>query len=496
MTTVRPRRGAVLPGAACLAVCGIVLEAGAVESRVDATFDGQFYDVTSPYGEPVIRRRRYTNTLGLDVTNIDETHRVGDPDLAFRSRLRLDIDTGPTRVEENEARLDRFIPGLEEAPLDLMYGYLEGRHYARGLLGFRLGRQYQLDSLGWWSFDGALLRLDPPAYFGLELYGGFEQRGGLPALATSRFEADGVQRGARGDLRDDEWPLYLEETRLAPAYGFALQSVGVSWLHTRLSYRKVMNRDRVLVTPFASPEEPLGRVSEVRVSTERAAYALSLYDADLGTLGGSAVYDLYVERVSEYEAHADWRVTRSTTLGGAFEYYLPTFDADSIFNWFPQSATESATLHARSSLSRSFDYGLSFGARLYDAPEARARERFVDRLASVNARYRLAQGSFAVDSNNQWGASGHRLGGDVTTRRNFLDGYYDSLLVLSLYDFSDSERPERDATSFTYVVGAGASTRVEDTFKSRIGFEWEHSINRLIGHRFRFLITFNLAMVP
>jgi hypothetical protein len=487
---------AVLSGAVCLALCGIAFEVAAVDSRVDASFDGQFYDVTSPYGQPVIRRRRYTNTLGLDVSNLDDDHEVGDPDLAFRTRLRLDIDTGPSGPERSEESLARFAPGLEEAPLDLMYGYLEGRHYAGGLLGFRLGRQYQMDSLGWWSFDGALVRLDPPAYFGLEFYGGFEQRGGLPALATSRFEADGVMRGDRGDLADGEWPLYLQQTRLAPAYGVSLQSVGVSWLHTRLSYRKVFNRDRVVVTPFASSDDPLGRVGEVRVSTERAGYALALYDGDLGVLGASTVYDLYVERVSEYEAHADWRATRSTTLGAAYEYYLPTFDADSIFNWFPRSATRSATVHARSRLSSRFDYGLSFGARVYDAEDARARERFVDRLASANARYRLPQGSLAVDTHNQWGASGHRLGGDVTTRRYFSDGYYDSLLVLSLYDFSDALRKERDATSFTYVVGGGASPRVDDSLASRLGFEWEHSINRLIGHRFRLLVTVNFQVVP
>lgn len=496
MTTVRTRHGAVLPGAACLVVCGVALRVGAVESQVDASFDGQFYDVTSPYGEPIIRRRRYTNTLGLDVTNLGDAHQPADPDLSFRSRLRLDLDTGPTGVESNSERLDRFVPGLDEAPFDLMYGYVEGRHYAGGLFGFRLGRQYQLDPLGWWSFDGALVRLDPPAYFGIELYGGFEQRGGLPMLATSRFEADGVQRGARGDLIDDEWPLYVQQNRLAPAYGVALQSVGVDWLHTRLSYRKVFNREHAVVTPFASPDDPLERVSEVRVSTERAAYALSLYDADLGTVGGSAVYDLYVERVSEYQANADWRVTRNTTLGAGYDYYLPTFDADSIFNWFPRSATRSATLHARSRLNRRLDYGLSFGARIYDAEDARTRERFVDRLASANARYRLAQSSFAVDTHNQWGASGHRVGGDFSTRRYFFDGYYDSLLVLSLYDFSDALRPERDALSFTYVVGGGASPWVEEIFRSRLGFEWEHSINRLIGHRFRLLFTLNLSVAP
>ncbi len=51
------------------------------------------------------------------------------------------------------------------------------------------------DVLGWWSFDGALLRVTTPYYVQLEAYGGLEQRGGLP-LSTSRFERQGIWRGS------------------------------------------------------------------------------------------------------------------------------------------------------------------------------------------------------------------------------------------------------------------------------------------------------------
>src|SRR6185295_20359055 len=101
---------------------------------------------------------------------------------------------------------------------DLMMAYVEGRGYADGLVGFRLGRQYVVDALGFWSFDGGLVRLTTPAYFTVEGYGGFEQRGGLPLLATSRFEADGVYRGDRTSMGLVTWPAYLDEARLAPAY--------------------------------------------------------------------------------------------------------------------------------------------------------------------------------------------------------------------------------------------------------------------------------------
>jgi len=70
------------------------------------------------------------------------------------ARLRLDADFGIDPAEQSPSRPDRFVPGLEEAAFDMMMAYVEGAGYAGGLLGFRLGRQYVVDPLGWWSFDG------------------------------------------------------------------------------------------------------------------------------------------------------------------------------------------------------------------------------------------------------------------------------------------------------------------------------------------------------
>jgi hypothetical protein len=79
----------------------------------------------------------------------------------------------------------------------------------------------------------------------------------------------------------------------------------------------------------------------------------------------------------------------------------------------------------------------------------------------------------------------------VTGKKTFDGGFYDSLVVLSLYDWSDELRPQRDATSFGYVLGGGVSP-FETT---RFGVEWEHSMNRLVGQRFRLLATLDLAVM-
>src|SRR5690606_5423191 len=102
-----------------------------------------------------------TSTLGLAVFDIEGDDRPFAPDYSVRLRMRVDADFG---IEDAEHRYDPastglFVPGLAPAPVDLMYGYVEGNHLADGWFGFRLGRQYVTDSLGWWSFDGAMLRL-------------------------------------------------------------------------------------------------------------------------------------------------------------------------------------------------------------------------------------------------------------------------------------------------------------------------------------------------
>lgn len=477
-------------------VLGLSRSSSAADAEVSADMTVQYYDVLSPYGSPAVPRRRYTNTLGLDVSDIDGESGFLSPELSFRSRLRFDADFGQYGSEHDPDQLDQYIPGLEQAPLDLMYAYLEGRHYAGGVLGFRVGRQYQIDSLGWWSFDGALVRLDAPGIVGFEVYGGAEQRGVVPWLATNRFSADGVFRGDRGDLEPNQWPQYLQQSRLAPAYGVSVRTLALAHLDARASYRKVINRDRVLVTTFPDEGEALDYVDDNRTSSERAALSLGLHDFELGSLSGDVVYDVFIARLSEANAALDWYASNTTTLGIAYDYYVPTFDGDSVFNWFVHGPSQGLVLNGSAALSSRVDVAGRAGVRIYSAEldsEAAPKSPWVDKLVAGNLRYRLPATQIRFDADSQWGETGHRVGGNLTTNRQFYEGYYDGLLVLSLYDYSDALRPERDATSVGYVLGGGLSPEVWGVVRSRLGFEWEHLFNRLGGHRFRMLVTFTLS---
>ncbi|MFO0556365.1 MAG: hypothetical protein U0271_48780, partial [Polyangiaceae bacterium] len=178
-------------GAACAFATGLVgisSAARAADFEVQAETAAQAYQVTSPWGDILLDRRRLMQTLGLSVYSLQGKYEPGKADYSVTLRLRLNADFGLNQrhVGEplgSETSFDvggrRYVPGMEEVPLDLMYGYVEGRNLMRGWLGFRLGRQYVTDMLGWWSFDGGLVRITTPFFLQAEVYAGLEQRNGL-----------------------------------------------------------------------------------------------------------------------------------------------------------------------------------------------------------------------------------------------------------------------------------------------------------------------------
>ena len=80
--------------------CSMLLSphAHALDTEITSTTGAQGYTLRSPFGEPVITRRRFMQTLGLNVTNVEGGDRI-DPDamqVSFRMRLRFDADFGLT----------------------------------------------------------------------------------------------------------------------------------------------------------------------------------------------------------------------------------------------------------------------------------------------------------------------------------------------------------------------------------------------------------------
>lgn len=552
----RTLRQAAATGAAALALMCAPRAAEAADFEVQAETAAQAYQVTSPWGDVVLDRRRLMQTLGLSVYNLQGKYEPGKPDYSMTVKLRLNADFGLNEVHSGEVSAPetsydgaglRYSPGIEVAPLDIMYAYVEGRNLARGWMGFRVGRQYTSDVLGWWSFDGALVRVTTPFYVQAELYGGLEQRNGL-VLSTGRWERNGIWRGSHAGFGNEagqptvtDYPSY-QFAQPAPAFGAALASAGPSWVHGRLSFRRVYNLGTSITQQFPSPAPPgvaggYPAVRGLRLSSDRIGYAADMnflagapFTAPIGVKGGFA-YDLYANTVSNAFGGIEAYIGRKATLGADVDYYLPTFDADSIWNWFTHGASTSLTARAAVRVSRAFDFSLQGGARLWatdgdpatfgagecDArgldgcvpgqsyldptqfsvakfardPANRKQQLVTDGVGNAAARYRLGSGTVGLRGMVQAGERGHRAGGDLFGDQTFVGGKVMLGARVSLYDWDDPMRPDRSATSFGYVLGAGYKhSRIAD-----FRIEWEHDMNRLVGHRFRVVGLLNLWVI-
>jgi len=478
------------------------------DAEITSDTSAQFYEMRSPTGETVIARRRVTTTLGVAAYDLlDKPEAPGGPTLMFRARMRYDADYGGSTEETNVSSYNRLVPGFQRGPIDLMYGYVEGRRFLKGWLGFKLGRQYVTDALGWWSFDGGQVKLTTPYYFAAELYGGLEQRGGMP-LSTPRYERDGVWRGDRTGYDGPMWPSF-QPNDVAPAYGAALESAGFTWLHGRLTYRRVYNTGESNVAEFANGLRGNAPYTYdgSRISSERIGYAM---DGTLPTLGGvkaGFAYDLYVARMANVFASVDWFVTKRVVASLDYEFYQPTFDADSIWNFFQSMPMND--LGARVAWDPSDRLGLSAGlhGRVYrvqkgtqdvagTSPNGLADANYypsssLDPMGGANmaARYHIGEGSVGARGAADFAGNGDRLGIDVFGDRT-LETRYILQGRAGVWQWNDQLRPDRDATSFQYVLGAGYKLFPRSTVLG----EWEHDMNRISGQRFRVMLFLTLAL--
>lgn len=485
----RRRSGAFRLGVSGVAGAALVATtASAYDAAVDTSFAAQLYQVTGPFNGPDIGRQRYTETLSLRVWDLQGAREPGAPTLTAVARLRLDADFGVNASELAPSNPAGFVPGLAQQQLDLMMAYVEGRGYAGGVLGFRLGRQYVIDPLGFWSFDGGTVSIDTQAHFKVEAYGGAEQRGDPTMLSTSRFEADGVWRGNRRGLDDALLPAYLSETRLAPAYGFSIATTGLDFLDARVTYRKVVDRDTVVVSPFPDSLGNYQHVSGDRVSTEKVGGSVIATAKGFGSVRGDMVYDALVRKPSAYSASIESSVIPALDLAADVGYFLPTFDGDSIFNWFEHMATTTLDGRVRWQTTRRLSFSATGGVRRFDTSGA---PTMIDVLGSLDALYRGPSELARLRAMDEHGDRGMRRGGDASLTRFFVGDTYDAGASLSLYSWTDALRPSSATTSFTYVLKGG----YRPFRRARVGLEWEHSMSELVGTRLRMLATLDLTVL-
>jgi hypothetical protein len=513
------RRGASF---AALALCAALIttlaferSARAFDWEVTSDTSAQFYDVRSPTGQTVLMQRRLTSTLGLGVYNLLDPP-LGDthaPLLEVRARLRYDADYGVGCAESSvppastacpAASYGSFVPGAAQSGVDLMYAYVEGRRFFDGLVGFKLGRQYQTDVLGWWSFDGGEVSVTTPFYLKAEVYGGLEQRGGLP-LSTSRFEAGGVWRGDRTNFDPSAYPDF-QPAAIAPAIGVALETTGVTWIHGRLAYRRVYDTGASNVTEFASGLYAPASYSGFRTSSDRLGYSVDSSISGVGGLKAGIIYDFYRNDVTSAYANLDAYLGTKATLGIDYDYYVPSFDADSIWNFFAGEAHNDFGLRGTLDVDRNLSFAANAHARMFtvqtaeftDAASANAGSAAAifptnghpfDEGGDVLARWRNEETRLGLNARGDFGGEGDRVGADVSAMHTF-----DSRYVLGgragVWSWDDKLQPDRSTTSAQLVGSLGYKFMP----RSQGSVEGEIDDNRIAGLRFRLMLLLSLGL--
>jgi len=477
---------------ACLSTAQM---AQAYDAKVDGQAYLQLYSVQGLYGAPTLSRQRLTYNLGLEVVNLAGSAWNNEPWVTARFRIRMDSDYGISPAEQDPNNSDYFVPGLKTAPFDVLYAYVEGGGWFHNTTGFRAGRQSFFDELGWWSLDGVRVAFSPGHLFELAAYTGFEQRGGVPLMSTGRYEAGGVFRGNREGLGANQWPSYLQSTSLAPAAGASLVLLAIPRLHARFDYRRVWQRDQVVTSPFLDANGNLATTSLSRVSTERAGLGLGCDFGSSTAADGAAVYDVYRSKLVEHRAAVQTRPLERLKLSLSYQYRLPTYDADSIFNWF--GAVGSTLVRARTDLDLRSDLnlGATAGIRWYGAPFATQSASTSqspggqrDGIGGVDATWHSAHSTLRIAQTAEIGEAGDRWVGDAQLAHRISYGHLEPSVLLSLARWRDRLRADFNSTVFSYVLAC----RFSPTGAPQFGIDWEHSVSDVGQQRFRVVGTVDL----
>ena len=291
---------------------------------------------------------------------------------------------------------------------------------------------------------------------------------------------------------------------VAPAFGVALESTGVTWIHGRLTYRRVYNTGASNISEFASGDlRPRTSTTAARISSEKLGYAIDASLAERRRRRRPASSTTSTTRDDElYGVARRLSPARRSPSSADYDYYVPTYDADSIWNFFAGEPMNDVGLRAQRRRDRqALLRGRRPRARLQRADGARSTpataraytpyaelRRGSEHLPQQRPPLRrgrqrlgaLAHGRrrcVALRGSGNWGDDGDRVGGDLSGAAHLRVALRRSARAPASGSGTTSCAPDRSTDGLQLRARPGVPLRAP--LAGRV--EWEHDISGLVG---------------
>lgn len=351
---------------------------------IGQAFQLREYALVGP--DVILGRRRYTDTLALriwDIGDLAKQRRIARlPErglrISWQSYLRVDHDFGTwanSRIVTDRPRdaLD-VIPELDESliNLDLLYGYLEFAGLADDRVTVRAGRVPFDDGWGSSAMDGGSVRVELPQPIAVSAAAGLRVRASSP-MGLSSYELDGTagaacneyveaatagagswqlvdrNRQIKGSRFSSDLEYCPQREQLQPTVAFSIATSRLRNVGAELGYRRTWSNtvgligpaDRLDFTDRGLYPNELGQAPSSGVDEERI-HARVHGDWKRGEIGlspyANARFSLLHAAIDRFDTGI--KLSRGAhSLEPSVEYFLPTFDGDSIFNVFSIAPT-------------------------------------------------------------------------------------------------------------------------------------------------------------
>lgn len=297
----------------------------AYEALVQATVSSQTYQLRDA-GDNALTVSRLDTYLRLFVLDIlPKKERKGGKEptqMHFVAGMRLRADLGDyTRKWDRSFQVHGAEGGINPT-FELLYAHLAVTDLA-GFIDLKLGRQFHLDPMDFYGFDGLLARFRLPFHVALETIAGLRQAG-----IYGKGFADAPIYLLQGLDNTDQNPGWM------PMVGVAAETHGLSFLTVRFAYRAVWHvldeSSPGRIYPTADGESiPTTQLTEQMLSAHATA---TFWKQRLQVYGGVR-YNLVTTRLAEAQGGIAGRFGPARIRA---EYVMdsPDFDGDSIFNIF------------------------------------------------------------------------------------------------------------------------------------------------------------------